>query len=222
MQKILITSGGTEEPIDGVRTISNFSTGKTGVVLAEFFYNHGFDVTLVAAQRAFKPHSNIRVKTYGSFNELNQLLQEELRDNHYTAVIHAAAVSDYSVDYLLSGEEKLYVNNDIKIDSSKPLSIVLKPNFKILNRLKEYSSEDITIIGFKLTKNADNILINEKLAKIFQGEGVDFVVQNDLSSINDHQHITNIYNTDGLISTNSTKEALAEALVHIVEAGGRI
>lgn len=220
MQKVLITSGGTEEPIDGVRTISNFSTGRTGAVISEIFHKKGFDVTLLKATRAVTPESGVRVLTYGSFSDLNTLLIEELKTGDYMAVIHLAAVSDYSVDYLLSGESRVNVDDSSKLDSSKPLSIVLKPNFKILHRLKEYALDDIQVIGFKLTKNAPDDLIKSKVEKIFNSGDVDFVVQNDLSSINRQEHITNIYNKDGLLVTNRTKEALALTLIEIIRSTG--
>ena len=179
--EILITAGGTEEPIDGVRTISNFSTGRTGATIADIFCKNGFKVTLLTSIRAIKPSEDINIEFYTSFNSLNAKIKRLLKSGRFSGVIHAAAVSDYSVDYLESNGVKISPNEDIKLDSSKALSIILKPNFKIIEKIKEYSTKPIILVGFKLTKNATNEQIHEKVQKVFNSKKVDFVVQNDLN-----------------------------------------
>lgn len=180
--KVLITSGGTEEPIDGVRSISNFSTGQTGVIIADYFFNKDAEIVLLKGKRSALPKNNLRMIEFLSFDDLNKKLIETLKSENFDAIIHLAAVSDYSVDYLESESVRLE-NVKSKLDSSKPLTIHLKPNFKILNRLQQYVNKDTIIIGFKLTKGADNFQIEQKISNIFINRGVDFVVHNDLTNI---------------------------------------
>lgn len=217
--EILITAGGTEEQIDGVRTISNFSTGKTGAVIADTFFRAGFNVTLLTSNRGITPKEDANIIRYGSFNDLDKKLQRLLKNIDFTAVIHAAAVSDYSVDYLESSGIKFQPSEDIKLDSSKPLSIMLKPNFKIISRLKSYSKNNPIVIGFKLTKNASKELIKQKVNNIFDAGMVDFVVHNDLTSIDKNTHISTIYRDNIYYKGNKTKEDLAKSLVEIFKAG---
>lgn len=213
--QVLITAGGTEEPIDGVRYITNFSTGRTGALLADTLSEAGFKVTLLTSRRAILPKSNVKVEHYGSFADLKSKLEKELKEK-YNVVLHAAAVSDYSVDYLESDGKKIIPDEDLKLDSSKPLKIVLKNNIKLVNRLKEYSSNTIRVIAFKLTKNASNELIKDKVSRIFNGGEVDFVVHNDLTSITTNSHKTTIYSPNGAIYTGETKEELGKNIIKLL------
>lgn len=215
MQKILITAGGTEEPIDGVRTISNFSTGKTGAVLADIFTNAGFDVTLITSERGAEPSNKIEIFKYKSFNDLNNLLITILQNKEFKGVIHAAAVSDYSVDYLTYKGEKFYPDKDIKLDSSESFSITLKPNFKIIEKIKSYSKTPLKLIGFKLTKNGTKELINNKIESLFKNGSVDYVVHNDLTQINGDQHLSTIYSRGNILFHSTTKRELGQNLLNI-------
>lgn len=213
--EILITAGGTEEPIDGVRTISNFSTGRTGATIAEVFYKKGFKVTLLTSTRAILPKKNINIVTYKSFDDLNKELQDLLSTGKFKGVIHAAAVSDYSVDYLESSGEKFQPLSDTKLDSKKPLTIILKPNFKIIDKIKDYAPNPLLLIGFKLTKNASEHEVNKKVLSLFLGGKVDYIVQNDLTSISQKNHFSTIHSKKAVITSCKTKVELALALVKL-------
>lgn len=217
--EILITAGGTEEPIDGVRTISNFSTGRTGATLADSFYNAGFKVTLLTSIRAILPQEDIKTITYQSFNDLNSAIKELLENGQFSGVIHAAAVSDFSVDYLDSDGDKFRPDPDLKIDSSKPLSIMLKPNIKILNKIKAYSRNPLVVVGFKLTKNGSDALIKDKVTSLFNGGVVDYVIHNDLKNIDKDKHLSTCYKDNKVFQTCSTKLEMAETLIGIFKTG---
>ncbi len=177
--EILITSGATREPIDGIRYISNASTGQTGARLADQLSAKGWAVTYVHGLGAILPQTKSRNLSYGSFNELDQTLIAELKGRDYSGVIHAAAVSDYSVSEVNGG----LANRDIKLQSDREMNLKLKANFKILPRLKEYSrSKEIKVVGFKLTLNRAEGE-TEKLARALISDSVDAVVANDWSSV---------------------------------------
>jgi phosphopantothenoylcysteine synthetase/decarboxylase len=213
--KILITYGGTEEPIDGVRTISNFSTGNTGRVIAEYLAKNDIDISLLKGKRAVIPINILNITEFSSFDDLNKRIRLLLSNEKFDAVIHLAAVSDFSVDYIESDNKRLK-NTNGKIDSSKPLTIHLKPNFKILNKLKEYSKTDIFVIGFKLTKDEEKRKIKDKINSMFRCDTVDVIVHNDLSTINEKTHIANIYDKNNLIKKTKTKQELAMALYDLL------
>ncbi|MCB0393923.1 MAG: bifunctional phosphopantothenoylcysteine decarboxylase/phosphopantothenate--cysteine ligase CoaBC, partial [Bdellovibrionales bacterium] len=95
--RVLITAGGTSEPIDGVRYITNFSTGKTGASIADEFSVSQHDVVYLHARSAELPKSfNVIRKSFFTYQDLKSLLEKELKNHSYDLVIHAAAVSDYS------------------------------------------------------------------------------------------------------------------------------
>jgi phosphopantothenoylcysteine decarboxylase / phosphopantothenate---cysteine ligase len=178
--EILITSGATREPIDGIRYISNISTGQTGARLADELSAKGWSVTYVHGVGTILPKSNTRNVAYGSFSELDQTLIAELRSRDFNGVIHAAAVSDYSVSEV-NGQPS---SQDVKLKSERELNLKLKANFKLLPRLKEYSrSKEIKVVGFKLTLNKSEGE-TERMARALISESVDAVVANDWTSVN--------------------------------------
>lgn len=213
--EVLITAGGTEEPIDGVRTITNFSTGKTGATIADIFYKKGFKVTLLTSIRAVPPKKDVNIVRFQSFNDLDRELQNLLATGRFKGVIHAAAVSDFSVDYLESGGVKFAPLTVTKLDSNRPLTITLKPNFKIIDKIKEYSPNPLLLIGFKLTKNASEDVIKKKVNSLFSSKMVDFVVQNDLTSISPKKHLSTIHRKNSVFKSCKTKVELALALVKL-------
>lgn len=173
--KILITGGATREPIDGIRFISNVSTGKTASTLCEELQSRGWDVTYLHGAQSALPERPARLIAFGDFHDLNERLRAELAGDDFAAVIHCAAVSDYSVDKPVI---------DSKLSSRNELTLHLKPNFKILARLREYSrAKDVRVIGFKLTLNRDPAA-GAALAEGLLGDGVDAVVANDWRDVN--------------------------------------
>ena len=91
--KVLITGGGSEEPIDNVRSVCNFSTGRTASFLADFFADSGFEVTALMAEKAVKPSRSItRVLTYQTFAQLKSALEEECRFTNFHS-IHNVAIA---------------------------------------------------------------------------------------------------------------------------------
>jgi len=99
--RILITSGGTTEKIDEVRSISNNSTGKLGKSIAETFASleETEKICYICGLSAAEPNtSKAEVKRVGSVAELEAEVRSVLSSEHIDAVIHCMAVSDYSVD----------------------------------------------------------------------------------------------------------------------------
>lgn len=183
--KILVTAGGTQEPVDTVRVLSNLSSGRTGVRIAEYLTQMGFDVTLLQAHGSAKtdqvPHREIFV----TFKSLDEKLKQLLSDGSYSHVIHAAAVSDYSVDHIEAGGNRYQALERKKLSSDvESMTIHLKRNHKIVNRLKSYSSnKDLQVIAFKLTSHASTEEKAMAVEKLFVASGADYVIHNDLADI---------------------------------------
>ncbi len=212
---IIVTSGGTREAIDGVRFITNFSTGTTGAEIADVLAGHGHEVTYVHAVDAKLPIiPAITRRSFVSFQDIDRILQEELKSkNLVDAVIHLAAVSDYSVGKIFSGGDEFDPSETEKLDSSDDIQLLLTKNFKIVDRLKKYSvNPKLKVIAFKLTNT--NSLEQQKSAalKLSLRPAVDYVVQDNLSEISSHSHVANIYRAEKMIQTCHSKAELGKTL----------
>lgn len=210
--RVLVTSGGTKEPIDGVRSISNFSSGKTGVAIAEYFVRSGHVVTLLRATDSVST-GLVNSKSFTTFADLELLLRTELAES-YDVMIHAAAVSDYSVDSIASANGEV-LSRQGKVRSQGGLTIWLKENAKLLDQFRAWTrNPNIKIVAFKLTSGADDAQRMDAVKAVFERAHPDWVVQNDLTEISETQHPAMIYSAtdlEGPIKTN-TKQELAQAL----------
>ena len=185
--KLLISGGGTREPIDGVRFITNFSTGATAAALADFFVSRGDEVTCLMAEGSVRPRASAaRVVEYTSFDSLDRAFRTELSHAAFDAILHLAAVSDYSVDSIWEGDRRIDGASTGKLDSRGEITLKLKPNFKIVARLKGYVREALpggrvpAVVAFKLT---DSPQVEARLGavnRLFEGSDVDWVVHNDI------------------------------------------
>ena len=218
--KILITGGGTCEPIDSVRYITNFSTGKTTSFLADFFCSKNHEVTVLIAENAQKP-KNAKILTYKTFSDLQKILKKECTDSNYDAVIHAAAVSDYCVKEI-SVDGKIFPAGEIsKIPSGKNILLKMQKNPKLLYKIKLWGGKQTKVVAFKLTSGATDAEQQNAVHKIFFAEkdfAPDFVVQNDKSEITETEHLCKIYkNSDKIIAKTKNLQELAESLNKIIE-----
>ena len=98
IMKCIVTAGPTYEPLDGVRRLTNFSTGRLGSELANFLAARGHETTLLIGQQAtFRGERHARkVETFTTTANLRDRLQA-LAGQPVDAVFHAAAVSDFTV-----------------------------------------------------------------------------------------------------------------------------
>ena len=203
---VLITSGGTKEPIDGARFISNISTGKTAAKVAEVFINNGWDVTFLSSKDSKKPNGKCKKKKFSTFNDLDKEIKSLIGNRKFDVFIHSAAVSDYT-------PEK--VNEKIKINSTKKtLTLTLKKTPKLVNKVLSNShNKSMKLIAFKFTVNLDMDQKNKKIEKLFKDSNADIVIQNDISDRKeDRQTGYNIYNEKGKISEAMDAHSLGNIL----------
>lgn len=192
--RVLITAGATKESIDGVRFITNFSTGNTGAKISDELTLLGCDVTLVKAQSGASPKYTDNIVEFTSFKGLNETLKKELSATSYDAVIMTAAISDFSIDSLNINEQTLSPATGLKLSSNDNISINLKKNFKIINKLNDYSkNKNLKIIAFKLTKTLDEKLRAKAIDKLMSNSDINMVIHNDLHQIEDNNHVFNIH-----------------------------
>lgn len=215
---VLITAGGTSEPIDGVRFITNMSTGKTGATIADELTGK-FNVTLLTSKYSVQPtNSSIKVLNYSSFSDIENSISNLLQNNKYSMIVHSAAISDYSVKELEFNNLSLKPNSKIKLPSDDEFSINLEKNPKIINKIKELAPNS-TLFGFKLTKTTDYKEQQLAIHKLFKHSNSDYVVHNDLVEIENHKsHFFHIYDTNSNKVSIEGAKSLANFISNIYQA----
>ncbi len=216
--KVLITSGGTREHIDAARVVTNTSTGRTGRVLAELLAARTCSVLCLRSAAAERPSGRgIRVRNYESFSDLDAALRTALKAERFDAVIHLAAVSDYSPVLIEAGARKYRPGRSAKISSAAgELRVILRRNFKILDRIKSYAAAGShpapLLIAFKLTAGAGKA---QALRKVRALASADLVVHNDTREMK-KTHPFHIYRSGRRIFDCEGPEELAEKLFDLI------
>lgn len=154
----VVTAGPTFEPLDEVRRLTNFSTGKLGTELANFLTARGHTVTLLrGAQATYGGETKaIRVKSFSTTADLSANLQA-LAKLDIGAVFHAAAVSDFTFGKIWSRSEQgeLSEIKSGKISTRQgTLLAELLPTPKIITRLREWYPQ-AKLVGWKFEVDGD-------------------------------------------------------------------
>lgn len=228
--KILITSGGTREPIDQVRSITNHASGRLGKTIAETFLNAGHQVTLLTTASAFKPepHPLLTIITITTVADLKEKIEPLVKS--HDALIHSMAVSDYTPIYM-TGIEEVAATKDVyrlldkrntenKISSADDYQVLfLQKTPKIISHIKEWNPA-IMLIGFKLLVGVSKEELFSVARASLQKNQADYILANDLTDITDSQHIAYLVDTKNEIQVQ-TKTEIAELIFQkVIEKGG--
>jgi phosphopantothenoylcysteine decarboxylase/phosphopantothenate--cysteine ligase len=166
--RVLVTAGGTREPIDSVRFIGNSSSGRMGFALAQAARRRGAEVTLVAANVALQDPPGIERRDVGSAVELERACKEAFP--HCDVLLMTAAVADFTPAEPANGK--------IKKAAGGLLELALKPTADVLSALAANRKDGQTLVGFAAEHGPAAVEIaREKLA----AKGLDALVVNDIS-----------------------------------------
>ena len=225
--KILVTSGGTSEAIDSVRSITNHSTGRLGKIITETLLTAGHEVCLITTRSALKPepHPHLTIREIKNTHAL--LLEMKERVSNYQVLIHSMAVSDYTPVYMTglaeveassNLEEFLNKHNhQAKISSNDEVQILfLKKTPKIISLVKEWNPA-IHLIGFKLLVDVSEDYLIEIARKSLIKNQADLIIANDLTQISANQHRAIFVENDHL-QTVQTKKEIANLLLEKIQA----
>ncbi len=165
--KILVTAGGTSEPIDPVRTVTNISSGQTGLNIVQYLADK-FDVTLLGANSMKDKMMNLKPSFkyigFSSFKDLETKMKDLLAKQDFDVVIHLAAVSDYSPRTLSLSDQT------IELPALEKISLDNKAEVNLIGSFSEKfnSTENINIkidsikdSGFSIEFVKNKKLINE-------------------------------------------------------------
>lgn len=178
-RSFLITYGGTEEPIDDVRTLSNRSTGQSGSQLAAELTQRGHKVEVLRSERSPEAPYVLNQKTFMGSDSLQRLLELRLKTPVDTWV-QMAAVSDFKVAKIQNGTESL-AERPGKLSSDEPeLTLKLKRAPKLIQELGSKRPKSCKLVAFKLTSHASVTEARQAVLKLVGNSPVDFVLHNDL------------------------------------------
>lgn len=212
---VVVSAGGTREPIDPVRFLGNRSSGRQGVALALTAAARGADVVLVAAHvddGVLDPvlaHPRVRVQRASSVAEL----ESEMQTSAATAdvVVMAAAVSDYRVAEI--SEHKL--RKDADADTGLTLELVRTPD--IVAGLAQQRRPGQTIVAFAAETDADDEALLARARRKAARKGVDLLVANRVgwqAGFGTAENTITIVGRDGAVlsEASGTKTHTADAV----------
>lgn len=228
---ILITSGGTSVPIDNVRSIKNFSSGKFGCNIAKHLLLKGHNVTHLHAIDAptpfefkvdlLKPHqdyvsmldglhgfSKKYMKKYteekfDTFASYHIKMMGLLLNFQYDIIILCAAVSDFLVDQI-----------DGKISSVKNMELAFKKAPKILDIVR-YGHKG-KLVGFKLLSNVTLEDLYQAAQKQINESGSDIVIANRLEDIQGSNKICYYIKKDSYLPIEGSSDSVASVIAEMV------
>lgn len=162
-RRVVVTAGGTQEPIDPVRFVGNRSSGKMGYAIAEAARDRGADVHLVTAPTTVPVPGGVEVTRIETALEMKRAVEEAVEKAD--VIIMAAAVADYRVAEV--AENKIKRGDD-------ELVLRLVPNPDIIASL---ASRRLVKVGF--AAETDDLVENAQ--RKLQRKGLDLIVANDVS-----------------------------------------
>ena len=238
MKKFIITAGGTSERIDNVRKITNSSSGKLGMLIADCLLKERNDILIyyVCSKNSLRPSDDrVHVLEVEGTLDLKNTLEDLLLSNEINYFIHSMAVSDYMTDFvtnLSNIKESITKSSNIdeafenieaikgnKISSYEDnLVVVLKPTPKIISIIKNLSPSTY-LVGFKLLDGVSKLELINTAKKLRDKNRCDLVVANDLSSIRNGEHIAYIIDNDNNVEEAHGKIKIAEYIVRRINYG---
>jgi phosphopantothenoylcysteine decarboxylase / phosphopantothenate---cysteine ligase len=206
--RVLVTAGGTREPIDPVRFVGNRSSGRMGLALAAAARRRGADVTLIAANVALDAEAKVKRIDVGSAAELSTAMTEEFPKAQ--VLLMAAAPADFRPERVAEGKLKR---------KGSGLDLHLEPTEDILAGLAAQRAEGQTIVGFAAEHGVGGSgRARDKLVR----KAADLIVFNDVSDAeigfeSEKNAVTLISADDEREVQIDSKEAIAEAILERVD-----
>ena len=202
--KILITAGPTREPIDPVRFISNYSSGKMGYAIAEYARDLGGDVRLITGPVKLALPEAIPTKAVETSSEMLDEVLDSVSD--CDIFISAAAISDYKPSDALTEKHK---------SSDGDLNIKLVRGEDILKTAK-LKNKNVFAVGFSaetknIEENAKAKLVSKKIDMIIANEANH---QKGLGFESDYNQIVIINESETTTIPRNSKKELAKIIIH--------
>lgn len=204
--RVLVTAGGTREPIDPIRFIGNRSSGRMGMALAAAAARRGGDVTLIAANVPLPEPAGVRRIDVETAEQLAEAARAEFPASQ--VLLMAAAPADFRATEV----------EEAKLKRQDGLELHLEPTEDILASLAANRTDQQTIVGFAAEHGKEVDRAREKLSR----KGADLIVLNDVSdsSIGFESEDNEVTLIDSASETNvplASKDSIANSILDRVD-----
>jgi phosphopantothenoylcysteine decarboxylase / phosphopantothenate---cysteine ligase len=205
--RVLVSAGGSREPIDPVRFIGNRSSGRMGIALAAAARRRGAEVTLIAANVSLPEPAGVRRIDVETATQLADAARAEFPRTH--VLLMAAAPADFRPAQAAAG----------KLRREGPLDLHLEPTEDILAALAAGKAEGQTVVGFAAEHGGDTV--RRARAKLGR-KNADLIVLNDVSDPtigfeSENNAITLIDKDTDTTVPMASKDAIAESILDKVD-----
>ena len=198
-KRVIVTAGGTREPIDAVRYIGNSSSGRMGIELAKAARDAGAQVTLIAANIDLALPKGVEVTRVGTVDEL-----ELAMDRDCDVMIMAAAVSDFRVQNPFLG----------KLKRSEGLNLELTPTKDLIANYAA-NHPDTIHIAFALAEESQERLIEIARGKLWD-KSVTAVIGNSFEALGNQQTVVQFVTKDAAVELSGSKAEVSQAIIELV------
>ena len=195
-KRVIVTAGGTREPIDSVRFIGNASSGRMGIELAKAARDMGATVTLIAANIDLPLPASVEAIRVTTVDEL-----ELAMDRDCDLLIMAAAVSDFRVKN--PSQEKLKRGQSINLE--------LTPTKDLIASYSANHPGTVTV-AFALADQKGQALVDIATQKLWD-KGVDFIVANSVEALGSESSTIHIVTKDDSEEITSSKRELSREIL---------
>jgi phosphopantothenoylcysteine decarboxylase/phosphopantothenate--cysteine ligase len=166
--RVVVSAGGTREPIDSVRFIGNRSSGRMGFALAEQAARRGADVAVVAANVSLATPPGVRRIDVETTADLAEAVSREFAESH--VLLMAAAVADFRAARIEAGK--------MEREGTGPMKLPLEPTEDVLAAVSAARTAEQTVVGFAAEHGAEAI---QRAREKLERKRVDAIVFNDVS-----------------------------------------
>jgi phosphopantothenoylcysteine decarboxylase/phosphopantothenate--cysteine ligase len=196
---VLVTAGGTREPIDAVRYIGNSSSGRMGIELAKAARDAGAQVSLIAANIDLPLPKGVDVTRVGTVDEL-----ELAMDQDCDAIIMAAAVSDFRVQNPFLG----------KLKRSDGLNLELTPTKDLIANFAANHPKSVSI-AFALAEETQDRLIEIARGKLWD-KSVTAVISNSFEALGSQETLVQFVTKDDAVELTGSKGEVSKSIIALV------
>ena len=198
-RRVIVTAGGTREPIDAVRYIGNSSSGRMGIEIAKAARDAGALVHLIAANIDLALPKGIEVTRVGSVDEL-----ELAMDLECDIMIMAAAVSDFRVENPHLG----------KLKRSNGLNLELTPTKDLIANYAANHPNTIHV-AFALAEDTQERLIEIARGKLWD-KSVTAVIGNSFEALGNQETLVQFVTKDDAVELSGTKAQVSASIIELV------